>query len=136
VQAEEQRKLSAEGADVEAVVTRRWQGSGESRPRWVAYTFSVGNVAYTGQARAERRDWENLETGSLLRVRYAVGQPELNAPYGWKRKPRTRCQFGSCVYWRITTVPYSRTTSIAVRWTCVSRHRNGIFEDRSRGDDD
>jgi hypothetical protein len=83
--AEEYRLLFEEGADAEAIVTRLWRGSGESRRPFAAYSFSVGGRVYSGESRARLRIWEDLRVGSVLPVRFAVADPSLNVPRGWPR---------------------------------------------------
>jgi len=84
-QREERRVMREEGVDAEAVVSRLWRKSGESRPRWAAYTFSFQGRKYAGEAKAQRREWEQLKVGSTLPVRFLTTNPAMNVPIGWER---------------------------------------------------
>ena len=89
-QREARRLMREEGANAEAVVSRLWRESGESRPRWAAYTFSVQGRKYAGEAKAQRRAWEQLKVGSTLPVRFLTTNPAINVPVGWERSGMPR----------------------------------------------
>ncbi len=70
-----------------AVVTRKWRASGDDRPRWVAYEYTVNGRRLPGEARASRALWESLEPGSIIPVRFDDERPERS--FAWGREPRT-----------------------------------------------
>jgi hypothetical protein len=81
-QGEEQRLLREEGSDAQAVVTRLWRGSGESKPGWVSYSFAPNSrdVLYQGSAKIPMRLWRNLQAGTTIAVRFVSAHPEINLP--------------------------------------------------------
>src|SRR5438128_1077302 len=85
-EAEEHRLLREQGADTEAVVTRLWRDSGESKQPWVAYRFTAGDHTYHGRAKIRHATWVRLSVGSPLPVRFVPSHPEINRPLGTQSK--------------------------------------------------
>jgi hypothetical protein len=86
-QTAEQNRLSDEGKDVEAVVTRLWRSSGEEQSPMVTYQFHAEASTYRKSVKAPLRIWKSLREGSTLIVRYWPPNPTRSHPRDWVESP-------------------------------------------------
>jgi hypothetical protein len=80
-----QKRLAAEGANTNAVVTRLWRSSGKDAQRWTAYQFAYGDKIYRGTARTPRNIWSTLKEGEPIQIRFVPADPIRNFPAGWEQ---------------------------------------------------
>jgi hypothetical protein len=66
------RRLTAEGSETEATVTRLWSGMGIHK---ICYNYTVGSLSNEKCANITSEHWQSLEVGSSLTVRYLPSDP-------------------------------------------------------------
>src|SRR5512142_371933 len=82
-EAAERAALDAGSIEMQATVTRRWRTGGKSDTRMIAYEFQYQGRVYHGRSSAPRNEWQNLDVGSTLPIRFVPDSPEVNHPSAW-----------------------------------------------------
>jgi hypothetical protein len=82
-QAADVRRILDDGRDIEGVVTRLWQTYGKGPQYHVAFHYFVNGLLYDARpADIGWQQWQNLQVGSPIPVRYLPSDPARNFPKG------------------------------------------------------
>jgi hypothetical protein len=71
------RRLTAEGSETEATVTRLWSALGRDR---VSYDYTIDGRGYHSGSYIASQHWQQLQVGSPLAIRYLPSDPTKTCP--------------------------------------------------------
>ncbi len=76
--------IMTEGTDTAARVVRRWKTGGKEPRYGVDYVFGTYRETYSGRVQVGRRNWDRLDAGSPLQIRYLPENPRRNLVRGFE----------------------------------------------------
>lgn len=82
-EASDRLALDTSGIETQGAVTRHWISGGKDHTPMLAYDFEYRGRRYAGQRSAPRREWETLQAGSPIAIRFLPDDPQVNHPSGW-----------------------------------------------------
>jgi uncharacterized protein DUF3592 len=78
--------LAEHGEETNGTVLRLWRTTGKNKSYRVRYQFGAQGQVYHSESEAPRGQWERLNEGAAIRVRYLPANPSINQPADWEPK--------------------------------------------------
>jgi hypothetical protein len=70
------------GRSANATVLRLWRSGDKNKHAMASYRFVVDGESFSGQSSLPLAQWQALDQGSVLPIRYATGRPSVSRPEG------------------------------------------------------
>lgn len=77
-------QLEKDGRDGIAVITEKETRTGRrgSVSYYITYSFSLGSTTYTEEESISKVDWDALQLGQQIAIRYSASKPDMNVIAG------------------------------------------------------
>jgi hypothetical protein len=82
-EAADRSALAATHAETQATVTRHWDTEDKEHTLMLAYRFEYDGRIYHASTSAPQKQWDGLDVGSTIAVRFLPDRPEINHPSAW-----------------------------------------------------
>lgn len=89
-------QLKKDGRDGIAVITEKETRTGRrgSISYYITYSFSIGSTTYTEEESISKTDWDALQLGQQIAIRYSASKPDMNIIAGNEHSSRNQLILG------------------------------------------